>query len=474
MNTDRVGTYRTGTDDSAPLALSQEHMWESMRFLNPAHPGATFLTMPAANTIRGELRPAALEAALNAVVSRHEELRITLSETGAGARQRVAEHIRVPLAVDELPEDPDQARARAHLLHAAEDDRPFDLVRGPLLRARLLRHSAREHVLLITFQHLLVDGWGLGSFYQALEAAYGDTVTGRAPSLPPLRASYREVAARQWARADFGRAACEAYWREQLDGAPPPLEIPCDRPRTALSGGEYAVRGFAFGQATADLLTSAAWRWRTSPFTVLTAAFNLLLHRLTGTTDVCVGSVRTTRSDPDAAALVGQFTNTVFLRTRFSPADDFAALVGRVSRTVREAYDHDIPYRRLLDLLGLDRSGGHPRPPGDVCQGWLQVNGGGPAPEAASAALPLDGFDTPPDSLPTRLYPAGDDPRRLASFARENPTFEFDADYATGVMQYNTQIFGKETIDHLADQFRRTLTMALNNPGQPISKLKRS
>jgi hypothetical protein len=215
----------------APASFAQARLWVVDRL----DPGGAFYTMPAPLRIRGALDVAALERALNAIRERHEALRTTFAERGGAPVQVIHPYAPVPLPVENLSElDPDAREAEVAARVRADGNTGFDLVAGPLFRARLLRLAADEHVLLLCMHHIVSDGWSMGVLSTELGALYEAFQAGRPSPLAPLPVQYADFAA--WQRAELSGAELErqlAFWRAALDGAPPALELATDRPRPA-------------------------------------------------------------------------------------------------------------------------------------------------------------------------------------------------------------------------------------------------
>src|SRR6185295_5335654 len=275
--------------------------------------------LPFAFRIDGELDVPALWLALSEIVRRHEALRAVFLEGQGGPRQRILPF--APLAAREV----DLAGLRAahrtaerDRLLREEEGRPFDLARGPLLRAELLRCAERERVLLLTLHHIVSDGWSMGVLVGELAALYSAFAERRPSPLPPLPIQYSHLAV--WQRgqhaADFDRQL--AYWQEQLAAAPTLLPLPLDRPRpnvASLRGREILV---SLPGELAARLKALSRRSGATLFMVLLASFQTLLSRLTGAGDLLVGTATANRHRSELEGLIGFFVNTLALRARFA------------------------------------------------------------------------------------------------------------------------------------------------------------
>jgi amino acid adenylation domain-containing protein len=332
-----------------PLSFGQERLW----FLDRLEPGTATYNVVRELRLRGPLDAMALAAALAEVVRRHEPLRTRFEAVDGEPVQIVLPFTPglLPLAdLSALPEP--ERRAEAMRLAALEGRRPFDLRRGPMLRAALLRLTPEEHVLLLGVHHISFDGWSLDVLRRELGALYTAFAAGRNSPLAPLPVRYADYAVwqRQWLQGEVLEAQL-AWWRERLAGSPPAaLELPFDRPRpetqslrggverTALPPGLFQSRGGA------------------TPFMTLLAAVQAFLHRITGQDGFLVGTPVANRDRAEVQGLVGFFVNTLVLRADLSGDPTFPELLARVRETALSAYAHqDLPFERLVQALAPGR-----------------------------------------------------------------------------------------------------------------------
>lgn len=344
----------------APLTFAQRRLW----FLEQLAPGSPLYNNPSAIDGTGPLDASALERALGFVVRRHEALRTRLVPEGDEAVQVVVAYGEapgglVPLEVEDLrsllPAER-EARTRDLLIRTAED--PFDLAVGPLMRARLILHSEDRWTLAVTFHHLVSDAWSAQRFLAELVAGYRAAAAGRTPALPELPIQYGDFA--RWQRSDACAAELDrqrAWWIERLSGAPTTLSLPLDRPRRASTSHAGDSVRFRLEPAVADALRRlAAEREGTTLFMVLLAGFSALLHRLSGDTDLCLGTAIAGRSRPETDPLIGLFVNTLVLRVDASGGPTFLDLLERVSKTAVSAFAHpDVPFEQLVEALPVPR-----------------------------------------------------------------------------------------------------------------------
>ncbi|HEX7239937.1 MAG TPA: amino acid adenylation domain-containing protein, partial [Longimicrobiaceae bacterium] len=345
-------------DGPLPLSFAQQRLW----FIDRLEPGSPAYNMPFPLRLRGALDARALERSLAEVVRRHEALRTRFDAVGGEPVQVVDPAGPVALPLRDLRGLPEPARAaEVRRLAAEEALRPFDLERGPLLRAVLVRLADEEHALLFTLHHVVFDGWSMGVLTREVSAAYAAFAEGRAPSLPELPVQYADYAAwqRGWLRGETLERHL-AWWRERLGDAPPLLEIPTDRPRPPAPAERGASRAFRLDPRVTAALAALARAEGATPFMVLLAGFQLLLGRYAGEEDVVVGTPVAGRSRAEMEPLIGFFVNTLALRVDLGGDPTVRALLGRVREGVLGAFAHqEVPFERLVEELAPERSLAH-------------------------------------------------------------------------------------------------------------------
>ena len=347
-------------DGDPAASFAQERLW----FLDRMGEGGTAYNLPVALCLRGGLDPlkvTALAAALSEVARRHEALRTTFRAYGSG-RPGVAQVIAppgpVPLPVVDLRRLPDAAAAGRRLA-AAVAGRRFDLERGPLLRALLLRLADEDHTLVLAMHHIVSDGWSMGVLVREVAALYDAFAAGRPSPLPELAVQYADFAAWQRERLQGEALAAQlAFWRAALAGLPPVLDLPTDRPRPAVRGGRSGRLAFRVPAGAA--VQGCARGAGATLFMALLAAFQTLLARWSGSDDVAVGSPIANRNRAETEPLIGFFVNTLVLRGGLGGSPSFGALLRRVRETLLDAYAHqDLPFEKVVEELRPERALSH-------------------------------------------------------------------------------------------------------------------
>ncbi len=437
-------------DGDVPLSFAQERLW----FLDHLEPGSPFYNVPVALRLRGPLDAAALAWAFGEIVRRHEALRTVFPSRGGRAVQTVLPPGSFALPVQDLRGLADAAREGVVRGAVADEVRhAFDLARGPLLRARLLRVADDEHVLAMVTHHVASDAWSMGIFFGELGEAYRARLAGSEPALPPLPVQYADFAVwqRQWLRGETLERQL-GWWRERLRGAPAVLELPADRPRPPVQRFHGASHAFAVPEDAARALRALGRREGATPFMTLLAAFQLLLARYAGQDDVVVGTPIAGRNRRETEGLIGFFVNTLALRTELWDDPSFRQLVARVRETTLGAYQHqDLPFERLVEELQPERSLSR-TPLFQVMFVFQNVPPGG---------LELGGVAVEP--LPFELRSEKFD---LTLTMLEHP------DGLLGGVQYSTDLFDAATIRRMCGHLVALLAAAARDPDRPVSGLR--
>ncbi len=435
-----------------PLSFVQEPLW----FLDQLVPGNPFFTMPAAYRLSGPLDVDALGRALTSVVARHEALRTTIPSTGGRPYQRITPPAPVALAVEDLAAlGPEAADAEARRRAGAEAAQPFDLARGPLFRARLLRVAPDDHVLLVTVHHIVADGWSAGVLLRDLTASYG----GSPPA--PLSVQYADYAVwqRGWLAGDVLESHLR-YWQDRLTGAPAVLELPTDHARPPEPSYRGAMVRFDVPAGVAGGLRAVGRSRRATLQMTVLAGFTVLLSQAAGVDDVVVAVTAAGRDRAELEDLVGLFVNTLPLRTDLAGDPTFADVVDRVRRTTVEAFDHwDAPFDKVVERV---------KPPRDlsrnpVVQVAFEFQDHTPAPDRLGPSVTLAdaGGYTGADFggvVTARLD--------VELFVVESASGALDA-----TLVYATDLFDGATMSNLADRYGRLLAGAAADPSARISEL---
>ena len=340
--------------DGVPLSFAQQRIW----LIHELDPQSHLYNVPRLLRLTGKLDKAALEASLNEIIRRHEALRTTFRVDSGDPKQIIALELRIDLPLSDAPFQNNVSPQQAALDLALEEyRRPFDLSRGPLLRARLWRIAEEEHLLLLVMHHIVSDGWSGGVLFGELGALYQAFATGRPSPLPELPVQYADYAV--WQRSWLERVLEQqtTYWRDRLAGAPPTLELPTDHPRPSDASYRGRTGSLALPPELAQRVIAFSQAQGVTLFAVMLAALQVLLYRWTGQEDLVVGTVSANRNTAELEQLIGCFINFLALRERLHPSEPVQALLARGKQTILEAYAHqDCPFEKVVEVVNPERA----------------------------------------------------------------------------------------------------------------------
>jgi amino acid adenylation domain-containing protein/non-ribosomal peptide synthase protein (TIGR01720 family) len=433
----------------APLSPAQYRLWLLDQVEGPS---ATY-NIPVARRLRGKLDRAALVAALSALHVRHETLRTSVVTVDGLPRQRISETAPLPMRDVDLSELPSaEAEERTRAAAADEVDRPFDLSVAPLWRIVLYRLSGDDHVLVMTFHHLVADGWSMSVLCRELSAGYAAALAGRAAELGALPIQYGDYA--QWQDEVYGRgemAPSLDYWKRQLAGAPPLLQLFPQRPRPSAQGYRGRTLEFEIGEEVAVRLKRLAQDAGSSLFMVLFTVFLVLVRRYVSRDDVVIGTPVANRDRRELEKLIGFFTNYLVLRLDCSGDPDFRSLLARVRQVALDAYEHQaVSFDKLVDASGIPRDASYT----PLVQVMFMLH-----------VQDMDRLELP----------------GIASAAFDMQVHTAKCDFTLGLQEhagglkgqaiYNTDLFGDGDVERLIGHFLKLTASVLDAPSLPISRL---
>ena len=438
---------RERPDAPVPLSFAQERLW----FLSQLEPGHSFYNLPFALRLSARLDAGKLEESLNEIVRRHEALRTRFIVVNDRPMQVVLPRVHVGLVIINL-EDVAQAEreAESQRLAIKEAQKPFNLEQDILIRASLLRLSDVDHVLLLTMHHIVSDGWSFGILHRELSHLYVALQTGNPSPLPELPIQYADYAV--WQRNLLQGETLDrllSYWTKKLAGIPPLLELYTDRQRPAVQAFQGASYSFPIPQSMLEELKGIGRQTQGTLFMVLLAAFQVLLFRYSGQSDLVVGTPIANRTQRELEGLIGFFVNTLVLRTDLGDDPTFLQLVDRVREVTLEAFDHQsLPFEKLVEELHPKRNLSH-NPIFQVMFALQNTEAG------------------------QQVGPQSSAPQRLAGTSKFDLTLAAMemSDGLTLTIEYNTMLFDDSTIVSMAENFRALLKNAIANPKCHASKL---
>jgi amino acid adenylation domain-containing protein len=439
-----------GEVDNLPLSSSQERLW----FIEQLFPGTPTYHITEAFQLKGTLNVAVLENCLNEVVRRHEALRTNFASKEGHPIQVISPRLALKLPVTDLREVPENER-KAHALRLARQEmrRRFDLSKGPLLRAKLLRLGIDEYYFLVVMHHIISDGWSSKVFIREMVALYESLSKGEPSPLPDLPIQYADYSLweKVWLESGNLQPHLE-YWNQQLADLPV-LELPADRPRPPIQTFRGAIKLFELPTELSTALNTLCLQQGTTMFMTLIAAYAALLHRWTGQRDIPIGTPVANRNRPHTEELIGFFVNTLVLRVGLAGDPTYKELLSRVRKLTLDAFDHqDLPFDQLVRLLQRKR---------DMSRAVLrQVLFA--MQNMLSEPIQLTGLTLSPLIEEVSLGVARLD---LSLFMWEAP------DRLMGAVEYNTDLFDESTIERAIGHLRVLLEDMASDPGRRIAAL---
>ena len=435
------------------LSFAQERLW----FLDQLNPDSAVYNVPLTVKLSGRIDPEMLERSVNEIVRRHDVFRTTFATIDGRPVPDTRSEVHVHLQNHDLTSQPEN-EGEAHALLNREAETPFDLSSGPLIRAALVTLDEQRHIFLVVMHHIVSDGWSLVLFFQELSAIYDAFSRGKASPLAKLDVQYADYAAwqRQWLQGETLQTQLN-YWKQQLGGELPVLELPSDRPRPAVQTFNGARAWLVLPEPITESLLALSQREGVTLFITLLAIFKVLLYRYTGEEDVIVGSPIANRPQTETESIIGFFLNNLALRSDLSGDPSFREVLARVRKTALEAYAHqDVPFEKLIDALRPERD--LSRTP--IFQVYFNLFNFG-------AEIRLPGGD------------------ETVSFVEawaqsEEKLSKFDLTLYAGLQDrelklafvYNTDLYDASTIERLLSHFGALVEAAVADPDQRISELK--
>ncbi|MFN7216594.1 amino acid adenylation domain-containing protein, partial [Microcystis sp.] len=435
-------------DTELPLSFAQQRLW----FLDQLQPNSALYNIPMVLYFRGNLNQKALEQSLREICDRHKVLR-TNFVTINGQPTQIIQTTRETISVVDLQDLPIQEQAeKTQQLKQKQATQTFDLAKESLIRITLVVLSETEHLLLVCMHHIISDGWSIEVFIHELTSLYNAYVQNQPANLAPLPIQYADFAVwqKQWLQGDVLQTQLN-YWQNQLTAAPPLLSLPTDHPRPAVQSFVGTQQEFSLSPKLSQALTELSRQQGVTLFMTLLAAFDALLYRYTGSSDILVGTPIANRNRGEIEGLIGFFVNTLVMRTDLSDNPSFSQLLTRVREVTMDAYAHqDLPFEMLVEALQPERDLSH-TPLFQVA--FVLQN----TPKSEIAMTGLTVTDLPP----------------------ENTTAKFDLTLAMvntddglkGVWEYNTDLFESSTIERLSGHFLNLLGGIAANPQVRISQL---
>jgi amino acid adenylation domain-containing protein len=431
-----------------PLSFAQQRLW----FLDRLESGNPAYNIFLGVRFEGHLDITLLQESLNEIVRRHETLRTTFTTINGQPVQVIAPSLAQTISVVDCQIISESKReTEIQQLVTQEIKQPFDLTKGSLLRAKILRLAQHEHIFVLVMHHIISDGWSVEVLLQEIALTYKAFRTGTFLPLPNLSIQYKDFASwqRQWLQGEVLQTQL-SYWKQQLEGIPAVLQLPTDRPRPSVQTSHGAQQSIELLKTTTEQLKAIARQEGVTLFMLLLAAFQTFLYRYTGQDDIPVGTPIANRNRDEIKGLIGFFVNTLVLRTNLSGNPSFQQLLHRVRKVALEAYAHQyLPFDQLVEALQPERNISHT----PVFQVMFDFRNAPSLPEM-------------PDLTVSQL--------RV-----ENETAQFDFSLSVEVteqallmsFEYNTDLFDNTTITRMLGHFQNLLLGIVANPQARLAEL---
>ncbi|MEO7020014.1 MAG: amino acid adenylation domain-containing protein, partial [Ktedonobacteraceae bacterium] len=440
-----------------PTSFAQQRLW-FLAELEPNHPAYNIYR---ALHITGPLNRDALEQSFQCIIQRHETLRTTFVVVDGVPMQSIAPALHFSLPVVDL--DP----AEFERVALQEVRKPFNLAQGPLLRASLWRLDEQTHILLLILHHIITDGWSMEVFFRELAAFYQAAVAPdmlAATSLPTLPIQYADYALweQEWLQGEV-LAEQLSYWRKHLAGAPALLDLPTDHPRPRVQSYHGAHHTFLLPHTVLDQIQALAQREGVTPFMILLAAFQVLLMRYSGQTDIVVGIPFANRTQEEVTGLIGFFANTLALRLSFPEHASFQHILQQVRELTVEAYAHqELPFEKVVEDLQPERNRSY-NPLVQVAFSFYEAVQPSPALPGLTTHF-LEGLTNTSSKFDLSMLalPPAAQQQTLPGAPNDGLMLEWE---------YNTDLFEATTIQRMATHYATLLQSAVSQPEQQVTEI---
>ncbi|HLO87426.1 MAG TPA: amino acid adenylation domain-containing protein [Nostocaceae cyanobacterium] len=435
--------------ENLPLSFAQQRLW----FLDQLQPGSPVYNLSRAVKLQGELNINALEKSFNVIIQRHEALRTAFHSLDGEPVQVIIPEVNIKLPVVDLRNlSPEERQIETQNWFKIQAQHSFDLTQAPLLNISLLQLAEQEYILLFTIHHIIADGWSAGVIIRELAVLYESFCINKPVELPSLPIQYADftVWQRQWLQTEV-LADQMQYWKQQLSGDLPVLELPIAKPRPKHQTVKGKKHNFILSPSLTNELKTLSQTQGVTLFMTLLAAFKTLLYRYTGQEDILIGSPIANRNRSEIEGLIGFFVNTLVLRTSLAENPSFSELLKRVREVTLGAYTHqDLPFELLVEELQPQRNLNYT----PLFQVMFALQN---APREELKLSELKG-----EYLPI-----------------ENDTARFDLSLAftddinglIGELEYNTYLLDADSIERMLGHFSILLADIVENPEKPLSDL---
>jgi len=426
-----------------PLSFAQERLW----FLNQLEGSSATYNIPGAIKIKGKLQITALEKALNTIVQRHEVFRTSFVIQKGVPSQVIAENVNISLEIVDLLSLPEIEKIIQEFAR-----KPFELETVPLFKATLLKEEEESYIFLFNMHHIISDAWSMGILMRELNLLYKAYSESEEITLPELPIQYADFTL--WQRSFLTEEILDqqlSYWKNQLTGIPPLLELPLDQLRPSVQTFTGKTIKAVINPELTQKLKNLSKKSGSTLYMTLLAAFNILLYRYSGQSDLVVGSPIANRNRSEIEGLIGFFVNTLVIRTKLEGNSSFLELLNQVRKVTLDAYAHqELPFEKLVEELQPERSlSYHP-----LFQVMFVLQNA-PMNEISLGDLTVSELEI--DSVAAKFD------LTLSLIERESKL--------SASWEYNTDLFAASTIERMMGHFQNLLTAIVDNPKEQVALL---
>ena len=430
-----------------PLSFAQQRLW----FIDQLEPGNVQYNVPGAVRIHGKIDPARLDKSINLLIERHEILRTTFHTVEGEGKQKIHSDFKQQLIFLDLSDlDNDQAEARAQEKVGEISRTVFKLDELPLFRTMLIKIAPDNFILALVAHHIITDGWSNGIFIRELSNYYDQLTQNEECSIAPLPVQYVDIAAwqRKWITGAHAEHQLE-FWKNELNGAAPLLDIPTDFPRKAGTIPVGKRLYFDLGEDFSKKIRTCCVQNGATSFMILMAAFQTLMHHYANQEDILIGTPVAGRTQKAMEGLIGFFVNTIIMRTRFAPHTTFNDILQHVQEKSHQILNNqDYPFEKLIDALNVERSLEHAP--------LFQV----------MFSMQSDDMQKFSKTFSTQPYQTD------SGAAKFDLLLEmYDSRSIRGAIEYNATLFRPETIERMLRHFKRLLEVLPQNLNTPVDRV---
>ncbi len=441
---------RVPRDKPLPLSFNQQRIW----FLEKLNPGQTIYNMQTAIKVYGKIDLTVLKKSLAKLVNRHESLRTVFQEENGIPSQIILNEIDLMIESKKMNNGSDDSGLIRNELKkdAAE---VFDLEKGPLFRVKVLDINEKESVVVLTMHHIISDGWSINILLSELIGNYIALSKGMETDSKPLDIQYADYSVwqREWLKDKVLESEIQ-FWKNELEGAPPLLNLPIDKKRPPVKTFNGSHKSFTFSKELSSRLADFCNRHNVTPFMFLLSVFNILLSRYSNQKDIVVGTPVANRNRKEFEKIIGFFANTLVLRTKFENTPTFENVLQKVKETSLKVFGHlELPFEKLVEELQVERELSYT--PVFQVMFVLQNN---------KIGLEIDNV---PDLKIEPVESQSNETQfdlTLSMFANENVW--------GGTFEFNTDLFYESTIEKIVRHFENLVTEVVDNPAENIYKLE--